>query len=67
MGCLGFLVGDGYNISRFLMPASREGQFPAVCGVIHKNKRTSIPALLYTGFVSSLMTVCIGENSETIC
>ena len=48
------------------MSASREGQFPAVFGVIHKNKRTPIPALLYIGFVSSLMIVCYGEHLETI-
>ena len=66
MGCLGALVGDCYNLSRFLMSASREGQFPAVFGVIHKNKRTPIPALLYIGFVSSLMIVCYGENLEII-
>ena len=27
IGCLGSLFGDGYNLSRFLMSASREGQF----------------------------------------
>ena len=59
-------IGTNYGQSRFLMSASREGQFPTMFGLIHKNKRTPIPALLYICFAGTIMILCYGQNLEAL-
>ena len=63
--CFGTIISAFYNFSRFLLSASREGQFLALFGLIHKSKRTPIPALLYIGIASSITVICYGEHIET--
>ena len=64
--CFGTIISTSYSFSRFLLSASREGQFPALFGLIHKSKRTPIPALLYTGITGSLIVICYGERIESV-
>ena len=60
------LISVSYNLSRFLLSASREGQFLAVFGLIHRSKRTPIPALLYIGITSSIVVICYGEHIQIV-
>ena len=62
--CFGTIISESYNSSRFLLSASREGQFLAVFGLIHKSKRTPIPALLYIGITASIIVICCGEHIQ---
>ena len=62
--CFGTIISASYNFSRFLLSASREGQFLALFGLIHKSKRTPIPALLYIGITGSIIVICYGEHIQ---
>ena len=64
--CFGNIVSGSFSFSRFLLSASREGQFPAIFGLIHKSKRTPIPALLYVGITSSIIVICYGEHIQSL-
>ena len=66
LSCFGNIIGCCYFFSRFLLSASREGQFPAIFGLIHKSKRTPIPALLYVGITSFIMVICYGDHIESL-
>ena len=58
--CFGAIISAFYNFSRFLLSASREGQFIALLGLMHKSRRTPIPALLYIGITGSITVICFG-------
>ena len=66
LSCFGNIIACCYNISRFFMSASREGQFPAIFGLIHKSKRTPIPALLYIRIVTTIMVICYGNHIQSL-
>ena len=66
LSCFGNIIGVCYNFSRSLLSASREGQFPAICGLIHKSKRTPIPALIYIGIVGTMMVICYGNHIQSL-
>ena len=61
--CFGTIISSSYNFSRCLLSASREGQFLALFGLIHKSKRT---ALLYIGITSSIIVICCGEHIQIV-
>lgn len=46
-----------YNLPRLIMSSAREGQFPSVFSLIHKHRRSPIPAIVYLAIVTSLLTL----------
>ena len=64
-GCVGTLIGFCYHLPRFLMSAAREGQLPAIFGLIHKSRRTPIPAILFIGLAGSVM-IMFAEHLEAV-
>ena len=66
LSCFGNIIGASYFFSRFFLSASREGQFPAIFRLIHKSKRTPIPALLYVGIFGTMMVLCYGNNIPSL-
>ena len=64
-GCVGTLIGFCYHLRRFLMSAARERQLPAIFGLIHKSRRTQIPAILFIGFAGTVM-IMFAEHLEAV-
>ena len=64
-GCVGALIAFCYHLPRFLMSAAREGQLPAIFGLIHKSRRTPIPAILLIGLAGTIM-IMFAENLEAV-
>lgn len=45
-----------YNVPRLIMSSSREGQFPCFFSLIHKDRRTPIPAIIFLFVFASILT-----------
>ena len=46
-----------YNLPRMIMSSSREGQFPRMFSLIHKERRTPMPAIAYLTLASIVVTL----------
>jgi len=46
-----------FNLPRLMMSAAREGQFPAFFSLIHKDRRTPIPAILFFTIQTIVLTL----------
>ena len=64
-GCVGALISFCYHLPRFIMSAAREGQLPAMFGLIHKTRRTTIPAILLIA-VSGTVMIMFAEHLEAV-
>ena len=64
--CVSALIAINYSQSRFLISASREEQLPAIFGLIHRNKRTPVIALLYVGLTGTIIMISYGEHLEAL-
>lgn len=45
-----------YNLPRLIMSSAREGQFPSFFSLIHKNRRTPVPAIIYLVVLATILT-----------
>ncbi|XP_066927844.1 b(0,+)-type amino acid transporter 1-like [Clytia hemisphaerica] len=46
-----------YNLPRLMMSAAREGQFPRFFALIHRERRTPIPSVIFLAIVSTVLTL----------
>ena len=65
VACVGTLITVCYQLPRIVMSAAREGQLPAILGLIHKTRRTPIPAILLTA-VSGTVMIIFAEYLEAV-
>ena len=63
---VGALISFCYQLPRFILSAAREGQFPSIFGLIHRTRRTPIPAVIYIGAVGTVITLTMAEQLEAI-
>ena len=63
VACVGTLITLCYQLPRIVMSAARERQLPAIFGLIHKTRRTPIPAILLTA-VSVTVMIMFAEYLE---
>ena len=63
VACVGTLITLCYQLPRIVMSAARERQLPAILGLIHKTRRTPIPAILLTA-VSATVMIMFAEYLE---
>ena len=47
-----------FNLPRLIMSSAREGQFPSMFSLIHKERRTPVPAIVFLAVVTLLLTLC---------
>ena len=47
-----------FNLPRLIMSSAREGQFPRMFSLIHKERRTPVPAIVFLAIVTFLLTLC---------
>ena len=52
------LSGVFYSLPRLIMSSAREGQFPRVFSLIHKERRTPVPAIVFLAFATTMLTLC---------
>ena len=65
-GCVGALISFCYHLPRFIMSAAREGQLPIMFGLIHKRRRTPIPAILLVALSGTVMIMFADHLEDVI-
>lgn len=54
-----------YNLPRVVMSSAREGQFPSLFSLIHKDRRTPILAIIFLGFTTNIL-IFMDLSNETL-
>jgi len=66
LSCYGAANGTVFACGRLSLAAGREGHLPEVLGMIHKKRRTPIPAVILTSIIALGMLVPDASGLETL-